>query len=243
MRVIRPGHKNRSRRSSDVTTRPAATAPAPRAWSRARSPRAVQGAHPRSRFCRPLPADIAIAGPVRRRRWSAFIVSASQPIRSPDGAKRNPGSAGQQDGPGFRGACHRARIRATRWLHPGYGRSDLPPRGNSHMAAMRKLPVVLICRRPLVLPKTPNQPHIRSVPPHKRGVSRSSRTLGAGCNGRFGGARRAALNADGEVVWSWRPDAGAKSAEAIPPMTVAKEPGHRGEHEVTVKTIAQGRPG
>jgi hypothetical protein len=26
-------------------------------------------------------------------------------------------------------------------------------------------------------------------------------------------------------------------------MTVAKEPGHRGEHEVTVKTIAQGRPG
>jgi hypothetical protein len=23
--------------------------------------------------------------------------------------------------PGFRGACHRARIRATRWLHPGYG--------------------------------------------------------------------------------------------------------------------------
>jgi hypothetical protein len=23
-------------------------------------------------------------------------------------------------GPGFRGACHRARIRANRWLHPGY---------------------------------------------------------------------------------------------------------------------------
>ena len=22
--------------------------------------------------------------------------------------------------PGLRGACHRARIRATRWLHPGY---------------------------------------------------------------------------------------------------------------------------
>ena len=38
-------------------------------------------------------------------------------------------------------------------------------------------------------------------------------------------------SADGEVVWSWRPDAGVKLAEAIPPMTVAKEPGHRGEHE------------
>jgi hypothetical protein len=28
-----------------------------------------------------------------------------------------------------------------------------------------------------------------------------------------------------------------------PRTTVAKEPGHRGEHEVTVKTIAQGRLG
>ena len=37
--------------------------------------------------------------------------------------------------------------------------------------------------------------------------------------------------ADGEVVWSWHPDAGVKSAEATPPMTVAKEPGHRGEYE------------
>jgi len=31
-------------------------------------------------------------------------------------------------------------------------------------------------------------------------------------------------------------------AEGIPQATVAKEPGRRGEHEVTVKTIAQGRP-
>ena len=37
--------------------------------------------------------------------------------------------------------------------------------------------------------------------------------------------------ADGEVVWSWRPDAGAKSVDASLPMTVAKKPGHRGEHE------------
>jgi hypothetical protein len=40
-----------------------------------------------------------------------------------------------------------------------------------------------------------------------------------------------ALFADGEVVWFWRPDAGVKSAEAIPPATVANKPGHRGEHE------------
>ena len=48
--------------------------------------------------------------------------------------------------------------------------------------------------------------------------------------------------ADGEVVWSWRPDAGVKFRGTIREATVAKEPGHRGEHEVTVKTIAQGRP-
>jgi hypothetical protein len=36
-------------------------------------------------------------------------------------------------------------------------------------------------------------------------------------------------NADGEVVWSWHPDAGVKSAET--PMTVANKPGHRGELE------------
>jgi hypothetical protein len=31
--------------------------------------------------------------------------------------------------------------------------------------------------------------------------------------------------------------------EATPPTTVANKPGHRGEHEVTVKTIARGVPG
>jgi hypothetical protein len=47
----------------------------------------------------------------------------------------------------------------------------------------------------------------------KRGVSRSSRTLGAGCGGRSGGALTSGANADGEVVWFWRPDAGAKVVE------------------------------
>ena len=45
-------------------------------------------------------------------------------------------------------------------------------------------------------------------------------------------AGRAALQADGEVVWSWRPDAGAKFSQGTIPakVTVAKEPGHRGDH-------------
>ena len=37
-------------------------------------------------------------------------------------------------------------------------------------------------------------------------------------------------HADGEVVWSWRSDAGAKSVETIPLMTVATKHGHRGDH-------------
>ena len=47
-----------------------------------------------------------------------------------------------------------------------------------------------------------------------------------------------------EIAWSWRPDAGAKSLGMMTPeATVAKEPGHRGERDISVKTAAQGGPG
>src|SRR6202043_3544062 len=46
-----------------------------------------------------------------------------------------------------------------------------------------------------------------------------------------------ALEADGEAVWSWRPDAGVKLAGSIPPMTVARKPGHRGEHGISRKPL------
>ena len=35
-------------------------------------------------------------------------------------------------------------------------------------------------------------------------------------------------DADGEVVWSWRLDAGVKLAEATPLATVTRKPDHRG---------------
>jgi hypothetical protein len=103
--------------------------------------------------------------------------------------------------------------------------------GKACMRAMRKLPVVPICRSLAALPLPPNQRQISPRPVlTKRGVSRSSRTL-----------RRDAVDAkvlptnstsaDGEVVWSWRPDAGVKLAGCRLQVTVAKEPGHRGEHE------------
>src|ERR1700742_908110 len=57
-------------------------------------------------------------------------------------------------------------------------------------------------------------------------------------------AGRTALVAYGEVVWSWRPDAGVKSAMMlrITLVTVTNKPGHRGEREISRKTIAQGMP-
>jgi hypothetical protein len=36
--------------------------------------------------------------------------------------------------------------------------------------------------------------------------------------------------ADGEIVWSWRSDAGAKLAGYDPQATVATKHGHRGDH-------------
>ena len=53
--------------------------------------------------------------------------------------------------------------------------------------------------------------------------------------------------ADGEVVWSWHPDAGVKFRGIFSRGDGGKRAGHRaghrGEHEVTVKTNAQGMSG
>jgi hypothetical protein len=48
-----------------------------------------------------------------------------------------------------------------------------------------------------------------------------------------------------EVVWSRPPDAEAKLAahDKRSQATEAREPGPRGEHDISVKTVAQGRPG
>jgi hypothetical protein len=40
-----------------------------------------------------------------------------------------------------------------------------------------------------------------------------------------------AAKAYGEVVWFWRPDAGAKLCGDVRKVTVAIKPGHREEHE------------
>src|ERR1700730_18680899 len=48
------------------------------------------------------------------------------PIPEPGWSEAQPASVNPRwVSPDFREACHRARIRATRWLHPGYGSSQL----------------------------------------------------------------------------------------------------------------------
>src|SRR5436190_202885 len=47
----------------------------------------------------------------------------------------------------------------------------------------------------------------------------------------------------GEVVWSWRRDRGVYFAGGIPQTTVTTNAAHRGEHEVSRKAIARGKPG
>ena len=82
----------------------------------------------------------------------------------------------------------------------------------------------------------------------KRGGSRSSRTLGAGCDGRTSpGAIVSAtsgVGADGEVVWSWRSDAGAKLAKTL--TRLVGDGGNQAwsprRSRISRNTIAQGMP-
>src|ERR1700719_1930922 len=66
---------------------------------------------------------------------------------------------------------------------------------------------------------------------------------GVGCGGRGCDARRAALEADGEVVWSWRPDAGAKFLRS---KLLRSDGGKRarspGRSRISRKNIAWGMP-
>jgi hypothetical protein len=93
---------------------------------------------------------------------------------------------------------------------------------------MRKLPVVHISSCAVGQITT----IIRASRRHKRGASRSSRTLEAGCDGR-GVLFDEPHDADGEVVWSWRPDAGASLCEMTQSDGDNKARSHRGEHEAS----------
>jgi hypothetical protein len=116
------------------------------------------------------------------------------------------------------------------------------PTGNLHIATMRKLPVVLICRSQRCCRIPQISFTFAASRLDTRGASRSSRTLGAGCDGRVGEARRAALMRTAKLCGPDAPMLASSLRVNNPQATVAKEPGRRGERSISRRTVAQGRP-
>jgi hypothetical protein len=108
---------------------------------------------------------------------------------------------------------------------------------------MRKLPVVLICRRQHALRRTPDTPHIDAVPRPQEGRCASSRTLGAGCDGRGSDARRAALLRTAKSCGPDAPTLASSWRKQFRRRRWQMSPVTGESAEETVKTIAQGRPG
>jgi hypothetical protein len=93
----------------------------------------------------------------------------------------------------------------------------------------------------------PSRVCLRPSRTRKRGASRSSRTLEAGCDERTGCARRAKGVRTAESCGPGAPTLASSLAKTFCKATVAKKPGtpavHRGEHEdKPLKPIAQGMP-
>ena len=91
--------------------------------------------------------------------------------------------------------------------------------------------------------RSPNHLYVRAVPlSSQRGGSRSSRTLGAGCDGRVGVAGRATLMRTAKTRGPDPPTLGSSLRVTSSQATVAIKPGHRGERAISRQTIVQGMP-
>jgi len=88
----------------------------------------------------------------------------------------------------------------------GFASPGLP---DGQITSRAQKPVQPLRKKYFAFSETQISRSVRAVLPRQEGRTRRHER-GAGCGGRFGDARRAALEADGKAVWSWRPDAGAK---------------------------------
>ena len=120
---------------------------------------------------------------------------------------------------------------------------------NTSCSPLARIPGGLGCFRfsKYSLDYSANQNYNSAYPAPHGDVSRSSRHVGAGCDGRRD-VRHVrmpdeAFAAYGEVVWSWRRDPGATLAEAIPPATGARKAASPGRVRISRQTIARGKPG
>src|SRR5262245_38734566 len=115
----------------------------------------------------------------------------------------------------------------------------------SNGGSWRELP--LRKTRILLLDNYVNRKYLPSIPRRSRDVSRSSRCVGAGCDGRCGvsavqAAPTKTLAAYGEIVWSWRRDPGATCGSLLP-HNGGKKGRSPGRARISRKTIARGKPG
>ena len=95
-----------------------------------------------------------------------------------------------------------------------------------------------ICKN-ILLFRNANQAYIFSHPVSPWGAFRDRHRREAGMRWTRRVRRTSALEADGQVVWCWLPDAGVKflGSESFSGMTVAKKPGRRGEHDISRKPV------
>jgi hypothetical protein len=81
------------------------------------------------------------------------------------------------------------------------------------------------------------------VPPPSEGRIAIVTDVGSGMRWTPRDRKTSETGADGEIVWSWRPDAGVKLCETFIERRWLKSPVHRGEREdKPLKPIAQGMP-
>ena len=80
--------------------------------------------------------------------------------------------------------------------------------------------------------------------PGQKGVGRRHGRW-AGCGGRWFALRRWRGRAYGKGVWSWRPTqaSSCRTVKSWPAVTESPRTRLRGEHDISRKAIAQGRPG
>jgi hypothetical protein len=111
------------------------------------------------------------------------------------------------------------------------------------MRAMRKLPVVPICRNPTALPLPPNQPQIRIIPSREEGRIAIVTKRGAGCGGCGSAGRRTALMRTAKPCGPDAPTLASSLAEFSARRRWQESPVTGESTEHAVKTIAQGRSG
>jgi len=91
------------------------------------------------------------------------------------------------------------------------------------MRAMRELPVAPIRRKPKLLPVTPNQWHLAPSRAPQEGRFAIVTDVERGMRWTRWCRQTSDIDADGEVVWSWRPLAGAKPADDDQRTTVTEK--------------------